>query len=114
MRSGVSHKKTAPGNEHNRGPDPANQYRGEIIDGGRKLNYSPSHPIALCNPQIHRVFTLVPFISPVDAWPRRLGYLPVCLYLSRMSFLTFVTPLTLRATSAALYILAWVLTKPLN
>jgi hypothetical protein len=39
---------------------------------------------------------------------------PVCLYLSRMSFLTFVTPLTLRATSAALYILAWVLTKPLN
>jgi len=35
-------------------------------------------------------------------------------YLRRMSFLTFVTPPTPRVTSTALYILAWVLTKPLN
>ena len=36
------------------------------------------------------------------------------LHLSRMSFLTDTTPLTPRATSTALLLSAWELTKPLN
>jgi len=75
---------------------------GGIIGGEGKLNYLPSHPIVLC------VSTHKPEINAGPRgllWtlsPLRPGYLPVCRYLSRMSFLTFVTPLTLRATSTAL------------
>ena len=47
MRAGVHHQKTAPGNEHNQGLQPANQKGRENLLAGRRFNYSPSHPIAL-------------------------------------------------------------------
>ena len=79
----ITWRKKAPGNEHNRGRDPAHRYQG-VVDGGGEL----------CR------------CARADR--------PDCLYLSRMSFLTLVTPATWRVTSTAFCILAWVLTKPLN
>ncbi len=48
MRSGVSHKKRPPEMSITGGRNPPIDKGGGIIGGGKKLNYSPSHPIALC------------------------------------------------------------------